>query len=501
MPALLVVLHLAGPAARAAPGPVVAPPSAPGPVAAPPSAPLRVDALRPADATGPARIYVHQGDRRGVYVPDPSGDDLYLFWVETTLPPFRSGSLSPCADTARAVGLAVTVCTDPAPRGGRLGPLGHEVHVRTRHDGPAAELARLGRGTEQWVWAPIPARLAPSVPVPVDGLPGWSWNAAAWGVGVPLILPPLAGAPVPLVIGHRGSPGRLPDHTLEGYTLAVEQGADAIEPDLVITKDGVLVARHENELSQTTDVAARFPERRRTTVVDGDTVDGWFAEDFTLAELRTLRVVQPWPDRPHDHDGLYLIPTFDEVLDLAARLGAARGRPVAVVPETKHPSYFRALGLPLEPPLVEALRRHGVATANPSLPVIVQSFELANLQALAADVTVRRLLLVDAPTVTVPGDTRTYGDLLADLPALREKVECLGVSREMVWGADGPTDLLARAQAAGLQVFVWTFRAERPGPAGADVVAEIAAFLRLGVDGVFADQPDLAVQARDSLGR
>ena len=177
------------------------------------------------------------------------------------------------------------------------------------------------------------------------------------------------------------------------------------------------------------------------------------------------------------------------------------GRPVAVVPETKHPSYFRALGLPLEPPLVEALRRHGVATANPSLPVIVQSFELANLQALAADVTVRRLLLVDAPTVTVPGDTRTYGDLLADLPALRGKVECLGVSREMVWGADGPTDLLARAQAAGLQVFVWTFRAERPGPAGADVVAEIAAFLRLGVDGVFADQPDLAVQARDSLGR
>ena len=229
-----------------------------------------------------------------------------------------------------------------------------------------------------------------------------------------------------MIIGHRGSPGRLPDHTLEAYTLAVEQGADAIEPDLVRTRDGVLVARHENELGLTTDVASRFPGRKRVATVDGERVEGWFVEDFTFAELRTLRARQPWPDRPHDHDGKYLVPTFDEVLDLAARLGAARGRPVTVVPELKHSTHFRALGLPLEEPFVEAL----------------------------------------------------------------------GVPRELLWAPEGPTGFVERARAAGLGLYVWTFRAERPGPAGnGDPVAEIAAFLRLGVDGVFADQPELAVAA------
>jgi len=489
MLAPLAALLLIATAGAAAPGP-----TGPG---APRAEPLRVDALRPSDADGPARIYVHQGARRGVFVPDARADTLTLYWVETTPPPLRAPSAPPCDATARTIGLSPTGCTDPAPRGGRLGL---DLRVQTRADAVALRRAAPNASSEQRVLTMVPTRAALSAPVEVEGLPGWTWSVVAAGRAAPLALPPVVGAPVPLLIGHRGSPGRLPDHTLEGYTLAVEQGADAIEPDLVITKDGVLVARHENELSQTTDVAARFPDRRRTTVVDGDTVDGWFSEDFTLAELRTLRAVQPWPDRPHDHDGLYLIPTFDEVLALAARLGAARGRPVAVVPETKHPSYFRSIGLPLEPPLIDALRRHNVATVNPNLPLVVQSFELSNLEALAADVTVRRLLLVDAPKTTVPGDTRTYGDLLADLPALRQKVECIGVARNMIWGPDGPTDLLARAHAAGLQVYVWTFRAERPGPAGADVVNEIAAFLRLGVDGVFADQPDLAVQARGLVG-
>ena len=311
-------------------------------------------------------------------------------------------------------------------------------------------------------------------------------GASAVGLSAP------AGAS-PMIIGHRGSPGRLPDHTLEGYALAVEQGADAIEPDLVSTKDGVLVARHENELSQTTDVATRFPDRKRVAVVDGERVEGWFVEDLTLAEVRTLRARQPWPDRPHDHDGAYLVPTFDEVLALAERLGRARGRPVAVIPELKHSTYFRALGLPLEPPLLAALRARGL-TGSPH--VVVQSFELQNLEALAGAITARRLLLVGPPDMAIPGDTRTYGAVLADLPALRRRVEAIGVPREYVWGPDGPTDLVTRAHAAGLQVFVWTFRAERPGPAGGgDLTAEIAAFLRLGVDGVFADQPDIAAAA------
>lgn len=305
---------------------------------------------------------------------------------------------------------------------------------------------------------------------------------------------PASPAGASMIIGHRGSPGRLPDHTLEGYTLAVAQGADAIEPDLVISRDGVLVARHENELSQTTDVAQRFPDRKRDAVVDGEAVTGWFAEDFTLAELRTLRARQPWPDRPHDHDGLYLVPTFDEVLALAERLGRDRGRPVAVVPETKHPSYFRALGLPLEPALVDALRRAG---RDQDRDVVVQSFELDNLVALGSELGVRRLLLVGEAKATIPGDIRTYGEVLADLPALAAQVDALGVPRELLWTTEGPTDFVARAHAAGLQVFVWTLRAERPGPAGGgDPVAEIAAFLRLGVDGVFTDQPDLGAAAR-----
>ncbi len=298
----------------------------------------------------------------------------------------------------------------------------------------------------------------------------------------------------PLVIGHRGAPGYLPDHTLEGYTLAVAQGADAIEPDLVISKDGVLVARHENELGHTTDVAAKFPERKRAATIDGERVEGWFTEDFTLAELKTLRAVQPWPDRPHDHDGRYLIPTFAEVLSLATKLGTERGRPVLVAPEWKHPTYFRSLGLPLEPAFFAELERWG----GPAEHVILQCFELGPIEAVdPARWPLTRLLLVGAPTSRIPHDARTYGQVLADLPTLRRKVDALGVPRELVWTVLGPTPLVAEAHAAGLRVIVWTFRKERPGPPGAgDVVAELRAYYDHGVDGVFADQPDLAVQAR-----
>ncbi|MDQ8155472.1 MAG: glycerophosphodiester phosphodiesterase family protein [Gemmatimonadota bacterium] len=314
-----------------------------------------------------------------------------------------------------------------------------------------------------------------------------------------MLLAVAAAFAAPLVIGHRGAPGYLPDHTLEGYTLAVRQGADAIEPDLVISRDGVLVARHENELGHTTDVATKFPERKRVATIDGERVEGWFTEDFTLAELKTLRAVQPWPDRPHDHDGRYTIPTFGEVLALADKLGAERGKPVVVVPEWKHPTYFRSLGLPLEPAFFAELERWG----GPAEQVILQCFELAPLEAIdTARWPVTRLLLVGAPTSRIPHDARTYGQVLADLPALRRKVEALGVPRELVYTVLGPTRLVTDAHAAGLRVIVWTFRKERPGPpGGGDVVAELRAYYGLGVDGVFADQPDLAVEATRTVPR
>jgi len=163
----------------------------------------------------------------------------------------------------------------------------------------------------------------------------------------------------PLVIAHRGASGHRPEHTVAAYTLAVEMGADFIEPDLVSTKDGVLVARHENDIGGTTDVAEKFPDRKARKVIDGDTLTGWFTEDFTLAELRTLRAKERLPFRSHAYDGRYAIPTFDEVLALADSLGRARGRVVGVYPETKHPTYHRAIGLPLEEKLLAALQARG----------------------------------------------------------------------------------------------------------------------------------------------
>lgn len=454
--------------------------------------PLVIDGVSPA-GEGPPTIHVHQGDRTGFFVPEPSGDDLYLFWVETTPAPARGALVPDCARLAAAAQVPVARCTDPPPSGGHL-PRG--LRLVQRRAGPTVEMAGYGPRTEQWVWYPIPARLSDLPPNDRSGyLGGWTWEAAGWGVGVPLHVPPLPEIPPAMIIGHRGAPGYLPDHTLEGYRLAVAQGADAIEPDLVFSKDGVLVVRHENELSQTTDVAARFPERRRTAVIDGQTVEGWFTEDFTLAELRTLRAVQPWPDRPHDHDGRYLIPTFDEVVALAAELHATTGRRITVVPEAKHPSYFASIGYDFLPAL-----RASFARVPSDVPIVLQCFELHLLEQLQDDFPPPRLLLVGGPEQVLPGDTRTYGQLLADLPALRQKVEVLGVPREWVWGPEGPTGFLEKAHTAGLRVFVWTFRAERPGPAGGgDLEAEIAAFLRLGVDGVFADQPDRAVRARDRL--
>jgi len=294
----------------------------------------------------------------------------------------------------------------------------------------------------------------------------------------------------PLVIAHRGASGHRPEHTIEGYRLAIEMGADFIEPDLVSTKDGVLIARHENEISSTTDVAERFPDRKRTATVDGQTVTGWFSEDFTLSEIKTLRARERLPFRSHAFDGQFGIPTFDEVIELAQRMGTSRGRPVGVYPETKHPTYFRKLGLPLEERLLESLQRHGWNQRD--APVFIQSFEQDNLRELHKKTTVRLIQLVSTPDI-VDGD---------GLKAIAAYADGIGAEKRLVVpvNADGSlrpaTDLVGRAHALHLLVHVWTVRTEREFLPAAypDAAAEFTMLRDLGVDGVFTDFPDIAVK-------
>ena len=305
------------------------------------------------------------------------------------------------------------------------------------------------------------------------------------------VAPPLR----PLIIAHRGASGHRPEHTLEAYRLAVEMGADFIEPDLVSTKDGVLIARHENEIGGTTDVGDRFPDRKRTKTVDGQSMTGWFTEDFTLAEVKTMRARERLAFRSHDYDGQFQIATFDEVIALAQQLGKARGRPVGVYPETKHPTYFRDLHLPLEEKLLASLQAHGWNRRD--APVFIQSFEQANLRALRKQTRVRLIQLVSAAAM-LEGD---------GLRKIAEYADGIGPEKRLVVpvNADGslgtPTDLVTRAHAAGLLVHVWTIRAEKEFlPAGyhGRPEAEFEQFRQLGVDGVFTDFPDLATRSYGS---
>ena len=207
----------------------------------------------------------------------------------------------------------------------------------------------------------------------------------------------------PLVIGHRGIGGYLPEHTLPGYVLAIKSGADYIEPDLVSTKDGHLIARHEPDITNTTNVASHpeFASRKRTRMIDGAPVTGWFATDFTLAEIRTLRAVQPFPERPQQFNGRYKIPTFEEVIALAQRWSRKTGRRIGIYPETKHPTYHRKLGLPLEGKLLATLHRFG--WDKRSAPVFIQSFEQSNLIELNKRTNIRLVQLIDANDVNPDG--------------------------------------------------------------------------------------------------
>jgi glycerophosphoryl diester phosphodiesterase len=339
-------------------------------------------------------------------------------------------------------------------------------------------------------------------------------------LGLPLALigardEPGAGEPPlspPIIIAHRGASGERPEHTLAAYELAIEQGADVIEPDLVPTRDHVLVARHENEIGGTTDVA-RHPEfaaRRTTKTIDGTPVTGWFTEDFTLAELKTLRAVERLPDLRAGntaYDGRFEIPTFSEVIALAKRRG------VAIYPETKHPTYFASIGYGTDAALVAALAEAGWNHAG--APVFIQSFEVENLKRIRRISQVRLIQLLDASGAPADGAAPNYAAMVTP-PGLAEIARYafgIGPAKAMLWqpGQEGrvPATLVADAHRAGLRVHPWTYRAEKqflapPFRRGwrakthGDLIAEIRAALRLGVDGFFTDFPAMGVAARDA---
>lgn len=335
---------------------------------------------------------------------------------------------------------------------------------------------------------------------------------------------------LPIVIGHRGASGYRPEHTLAAYELAIKMGADYIEPDLVSTRDGVLVARHENEISGTTDVATRpeFADRQTTKIIDGAPVTGWFTEDFTLAELRKLRAKERIPQLRPDNtrfDGQYQIPTLQEVIDLAQRKSVEYNRTIGIYPETKHPTYFDQIGLSMEERLVEVLHRNGYTSETS--PVFIQSFEVSNLRDLR---TMTRVPLVQLINDTgrpydfvVSGDPRTYADLVTPtgLAGIAAYAQGIGANKNLIVPRDSggrllaPTPLINNAHAAGLIVHTWTMRNEnfflpldfRLGNAAdpayprqyGEIVAEYELFYNLGVDGVFSDQPDTAIGVRTSL--
>ena len=325
---------------------------------------------------------------------------------------------------------------------------------------------------------------------------------------------------VPVVIAHRGASGYRPEHTLASYALAIEQGADFIEPDLVATRDGHLIARHEPLLDATTDVAQRseFATRRSTKNLDGKPVTGFFASDFVLSEIKQLRAVQPNPARSKQYDGQFEIPTFEEILELVAQANSSRNTPIGIYPETKHPAFHLALGLPLEDRLLDALQRRQLDHAE--APVFVQSFESANLQYLRTRTQVKLVQLFDdnvvhydstgtkVAAVRVPhfGDPRG-GSLPHNLADISKYANAIGPWKRHILREQGKapllrTNVIERAHQVGLKVHAYTFRNEgsklAPQYLG-DPLREYQQFFELGVDGVFSDFPDTALQARSAF--
>jgi glycerophosphoryl diester phosphodiesterase len=331
-----------------------------------------------------------------------------------------------------------------------------------------------------------------------------------------------------IIIGHRGAAGYRPEHTLASYELAARMGADYIEPDLVSTKDHVLVARHEPNITDTTDVAdhPEFASRKTTKTIDGVSQTGWFTDDFTLAELKTLRAKERLPlvrQRNTIYDGHYQVPTFQEVIDLSKQLSRELARPIGIYPETKHPTYFRNEGLPLEELLVQTLNRNGLN--RPGAKVFVQSFEVNNLKALNKVLRVPIVQLLDAPKLKpADGSGKTYGEIAtaAGLKEVATYADGVGPSKDYIIPRDAsahslpPTTFIADAHAAGLVVHPYTFRNEnqflpaedRKGdPADpnfpnlyGNAFAEDKRFFAAGVDGIFTDNSDTGVAARREAG-
>jgi glycerophosphoryl diester phosphodiesterase len=338
----------------------------------------------------------------------------------------------------------------------------------------------------------------------------------------------------PIVIGHRGASADRPEHTLASYREAIAQGADYIEPDLVMTKDSVLVARHENDITGTTNVAnhPEFAARKTVKTIDGQKYEGWFVEDFTLAELKKIHARERLPKiRPAnlrfsvEHD----IPTFDEIIALATSESTRLGRRIGIYPETKHPGYHASLGFKMEEALLAQLVRGGYGTRRD--PVFIQSFEVGNLVRLRKMTTIRLIQLMDAEGG--PADHQNYyADMLtpAGLRGVATYADGIGVAKSLVIPLDAgkhltkPTSLVKDAHLAGLLVHAWTFRpenyflptefantsgatppvqafAETPDAWRGNGAGEIAAFLAAGLDGVFADHPADAVAALAKLKR
>ena len=315
-----------------------------------------------------------------------------------------------------------------------------------------------------------------------------------------------------LIIAHRGASGDRPEHTRAAYELAIDQGADFIEPDLVMSRDGVLIVRHENEIGGTTDVSAHpeFADRRTTRTIDGQSVTGWFTEDFTLAELKTLRARERLPAlRPANtaFDGQEPILTFQEVIDIAREGSARTGRPIGVAPELKHPSYFEARGLAMVDAFVAVLEANGLTHAE--APILIQCFEVEPLRRLADRIDAPLLQLMAASGGPFDRPDLTYADMATPegLSAISHYAAAVGVETGLILPRDNSgrslpaTSLVEDAHAVGLKVVVWTLRAEnvflplehrRADASRGDMAAYLEAFRALGADAVFTDFPGLA---------
>lgn len=317
---------------------------------------------------------------------------------------------------------------------------------------------------------------------------------------------------VPIIIAHRGASGYRPEHTLAAYQLAIELGADYIEPDLVITKDGVLIARHENEISATTDIAEHpeFAHLRTTKIIDGEIITGWFTEDFTLAEIKTLRAQERIPQLRSfntKYNGIYTIPTLEEIIDLAEKKSIEKNRKIGIYPETKHPTYFQSIDLQLETPLLTALEKTHV-------PVFIQSFEVSNLKTLAKKTNIPLVQLINdsgKPYDFVMSDNpRTYQHMSkpAGLRKIAEYAQAIGVNKNLIIPRDSqgklisPTSLVNHAHKENLLVHAWTFRNENyflPLDFQDNPQEEYKLFFELGIDGLFSDFTDTAVNARAAM--